>query len=102
MLTTPPFQLYFLSETHSRTISDTVKGMPTLTHMRAKGKKIEQAIGSPKLSAEEKEKKKKEKEEKQSEVAPWLVGLLMFVVLGSSIVQIYFSIQHSPSMSEEH
>ena len=76
--------------------------MPTLTHMKAKGRKIDEAIRSPKLSTEEKERLKKEKDEAKSAVQPWIVGLLMFVVLGSSIVQIFFSIQNSPSMSEEH
>jgi hypothetical protein len=76
--------------------------MPTLTHMRAKGKKIDEAIRSPKLPKEEREKLRLEKEEKKNQLPSWVVGLLMFVVLGSSIVQIFFSIQNSPSMSEEH
>jgi hypothetical protein len=76
--------------------------MPTMTHMRVKGKKIDDAIRSPKLPKEEKEKLRVAKEEKKNELPTWVVYMLMFVVLGSSVVQIFFSIQNSPSMSEEH
>lgn len=75
-------------------------GTPT-QRMRASAKKVESAIAAPRLAEEEKERRKKEKEEKQASVAPWVVGLLLFVVLGSSVVQIFFSIQNSPSMSDE-
>lgn len=76
-------------------------GTPT-QRMRASAKKIDNAIASPRISEEEKERRKLEKEEKGSAVAPWIVGLLLFVVLGSSVVQIFFSIQSSPSMSDSN
>jgi hypothetical protein len=86
-----------------RSLKQTSKKMPgtPTQRMRASAKKVEGAIASPRISEEEKERRKKEKEEKQSSVAPWVVGLLLFVVLGSSVVQIFFSIQTSPSMSDE-
>jgi cell division septal protein FtsQ len=74
-------------------------GTPT-QRMRASAKKVESAISSPRISEEEKERRKIVKEEKSNGVAPWIVGLLLFVVLGSSVVQIFFSIQSSPSMSD--
>lgn len=75
-------------------------GTPT-QRMRASAKKIEGAISSPRISEEEKERRKIEKADKESTVAPWIVGLLLFVVLGSTVVQIFFTIQTSPSMSDE-
>ena len=75
-------------------------GSPTV--MRLKGQKIEKAV---QLSAAEKEARKaakKKGEEGDSKMGPWVLGLLLFVVLGSSVLQIYNNIVASPSMSEEH
>ena len=75
-------------------------GSPTV--MRLKGQKIEKAV---QLSAAEKEARKaakKKSEEGDSKMGPWVLGLLLFVVLGSSVLQIYNNIVASPSMSEEH
>lgn len=80
--------------------------MPSLSpqaRMRLSGQKAEQAITQPRLTAEQKEQRKKEKEAaSESPVAPWIVALLLFIVVGSSIFQIFLSIQNSPSMSQEH
>ena len=81
------------------------KNMPSSpTYMKARGKKAEESIGQTMVTKEERVRAKKEKEEKEgsSAMGPWVLGLLMFVVLGSSFLQIITNIQTSPSMSEEH
>lgn len=76
--------------------------MPSPTVMRARGRKIDEAIGRPPLTEEERERRKKDKGEKEQTVAPWMIGLFMFIVLGSAVLQIFQTIQTSPSMSDEH
>lgn len=70
--------------------------------MKKRGQRLDSSLGrNLNLSAEE-EKKKAKKDKEKSSVGPWVLGLLMFVVLGSSFLQIINNINHSPSMSEEH
>ena len=69
--------------------------------MKARGRKVDDSIGKPSLSSEQRETLKKEKDgKKKSDLGPWILGLLLFVILGSSIVQIFQTIQYSPSMSD--
>lgn len=70
--------------------------------MKLSAKKVDSAIAAPRISEEEKKRREQQKEEAKSAVPQWVVGLLLFVVVGSSIFQIFFSIQTSPSMSEAH
>eukprot|EP00331_Platyophrya_macrostoma_P031931 CAMPEP_0176438426 /NCGR_PEP_ID=MMETSP0127-20121128/19274_1 /TAXON_ID=938130 /ORGANISM="Platyophrya macrostoma, Strain WH" /LENGTH=78 /DNA_ID=CAMNT_0017822369 /DNA_START=75 /DNA_END=311 /DNA_ORIENTATION=- len=70
--------------------------------MKLSAKKIDSAIAAPRVSDDEKKRREKEKEEAKSAVPQWVVGLLLFVIVGSSLVQIFFSIQNSPSMSATH
>jgi len=44
---------------------------------------------NPKLSAEEKEKRKNKTKEEGSQVGPLILALLLFVVVGSAVVQIF-------------
>eukprot|EP00331_Platyophrya_macrostoma_P030230 CAMPEP_0176440884 /NCGR_PEP_ID=MMETSP0127-20121128/20851_1 /TAXON_ID=938130 /ORGANISM="Platyophrya macrostoma, Strain WH" /LENGTH=78 /DNA_ID=CAMNT_0017825523 /DNA_START=56 /DNA_END=292 /DNA_ORIENTATION=- len=70
--------------------------------MKLSAKKIDSAIAAPRVSDDEKKRREKEKEEAKSAVPQWVVGMLLFVIVGSSLVQIFFSIQNSPSMSATH
>ena len=71
-------------------------------YMKKRGEEVDKAIGRRPLTKEEKEALKKEKDQGKQKMGPWVLGLLMFVVLGSSFLQIITNIQTSPSMSEEH
>ena len=74
-------------------------GNPTV--MRLRGEKINKLVSvSPTAREEQKEKKLKKKEEPT--IAPWIVGLMLFALIGSAFVNIFVSIQTSPSMSEAH
>jgi hypothetical protein len=66
--------------------------------MRQSAQKIDGAIARSR-SAEAEKRKKKQEEDGKSMLPPWVVYLLLFLVFGGSIVQIYFSILNSPSMS---
>jgi hypothetical protein len=81
----------------------------TPTYMKKRAEKVEKAIGAPRAhsSREEKEKARKKAESEKDNVVggkfgPWVLGLLIFVVIGSSFLQIITNIQTSPSMSVEH
>lgn len=75
--------------------------MPSPTVMRARAKQLDESIGRPKQTEEEKEEKRKQKE-KSSKFTPIILAILFFVVIGSSVLQIFQHIQLTPSMSVEH
>ena len=78
--------------------------MPSPTVMRKKSEKNNQNIGKPLGPKEDRETKETRKKEAKdtTEVNPWIMGLLMFVVLGSAFLQIITNIQTQPSMSDEN
>ncbi|CAD2217137.1 hypothetical protein AGDE_01695 [Angomonas deanei] len=52
------------------------------------------------LSDKQKELLKEKRQKKQNAIPTWLIWFMMFVVVGSVFVQMYFSIVSSPSMSD--
>ncbi|KAG5502738.1 hypothetical protein JKF63_04505 [Porcisia hertigi] len=52
----------------------------------------------PRLSKEEKLKRREERESRKSTVPQWLIWTMILTVVGSSLVNIYFSVIHSPKM----
>ncbi|SCU67777.1 uncharacterized protein TEOVI_000612500 [Trypanosoma equiperdum] len=59
--------------------------------IRVKAQKQNSQISMPRLSDEEK-KKLREKRENASALPSWLGATILFIVLGSTVVQIYFTI----------
>ena len=74
--------------------------MPSQTVMRARAKQLDKAISqSPSERKKARESKKKEEEE-QSTVGPFVLGLLLFLTVGSAFLSVFQNIQNSPSMSD--
>lgn len=75
--------------------------MPPPTVMKLRGQKIEKAISS---SPAERDKKRelKKKDNAEKPISKWVVYVLLFALVGSAFVNIFVSIQTSPSMSEAH
>jgi hypothetical protein len=67
--------------------------------MRLRAKQLEKSISQSPAERERNRKAKKEEEE-GSTVGPWVLGLLLFVTVGSAFLQIFQHIQTSPSMSD--
>lgn len=77
--------------------------MPSPTVMKKRSQQLDKTVAmSDAERAKLKEGKNKGKEEDASPFGPWVLAFILFVVLGSSLLQIYYNIMHSPSMSEEH
>lgn len=80
--------------------------MPSPAIIRAKAKALDESVGRKNLTKEEREKlaveKLKTKKADGKQMAPWMLGFLVFVVLGSSFLQIINNITNSPSMSDSH
>lgn len=75
--------------------------MPTPTEMKLRGKQLDKAISQSPASRKDKREGKK-KEEEGSTVGPLVLGLLLFLTVGSAFLQIFQNIQTNPSMSEAH
>ncbi|KAG5477400.1 hypothetical protein CUR178_05103 [Leishmania enriettii] len=54
----------------------------------------------PRLTEEEKLKRREERELNRSKVPQWLAWSMIVIVIGSSLVNIYLSVVHSPKMTD--
>ncbi|CAJ1009069.1 hypothetical protein Q4I28_004383 [Leishmania naiffi] len=68
---------------------------PAIAKMRARSR--QQPV---RLSDEEKLKRREERENKKSAIPKWLVWSMLVIVVGSSLVNIYFSVVQSPRRME--
>ena len=75
-------------------------GSPTV--MRLKAQKTEKAVQLSKAEKEARKASKKKPEEEENRMGPWVMALLLFVVFGSSLLQVYNNVVSGVSMSEEH
>lgn len=66
-----------------------------VTRMRVRGQQ-----NAKRLTEEEKLRRREEREKKQTAVPTWLIWFMVFVLVGSSVVQIYFSVVASPKMKD--
>lgn len=72
-------------------------------HMKMKHKQLEENAGKPRKTTDERkeiQKARKDSKNNSSPVGPWVLGLLVFVVLGSSLLSIIQHVRTSPSMSD--
>nr|CCC52518.1 conserved hypothetical protein [Trypanosoma vivax Y486] len=68
--------------------------------MRIKAQKQNSLINNPRLSDEEK-RRIRERRENVSPVPAWMAAAMLFLVFGSILVQIYFTVKTSPKMGQE-
>ncbi|AYU79340.1 hypothetical protein, conserved [Leishmania donovani] len=71
--------------------------MPTsaVARMRARSRQSQQ-----RLTEDEKLRRREERENKKSAVPQWLIWSMIVIVVGSSLVNIYFSVAQSPKMKD--
>ena len=75
--------------------------MPSPTVMRKRGELIDKTVSqSPAEREKRREAKKKTEEEKG--VSSWVLALLIFVTIGSAVLNVFNYINTSPSMSDSH
>ncbi|SYZ66420.1 hypothetical_protein (plasmid) [Leishmania braziliensis MHOM/BR/75/M2904] len=82
---------------HLHRLSTLVEDMatPAIAKMRARSR--QQPV---RLSDEQKLKRREERENKKSAIPKWLVWSMLVIVVGSSLVNIYFSVVQSPRRME--
>ncbi|KAK7200446.1 hypothetical protein NESM_000099000 [Novymonas esmeraldas] len=68
---------------------------PAVAKMRARSRS-----NLPRLTEEEKLRRREERENKKSAIPQWLVWSMIAIVVGSSLVNMYFSVVQSPKMSD--
>ncbi|CBZ27577.1 conserved hypothetical protein [Leishmania mexicana MHOM/GT/2001/U1103] len=66
-----------------------------VARMRARSRQNQE-----RLTEDEKLRRREERENKKSVVPQWLVWSMIVIVVGSSLVNLYFSVTQSPKMAD--